>query len=55
MATFPGIMVPAGMAGGLRVDYGSVRELAKQVGISDLTGLIVKLEAVARGYAHGRK
>jgi len=48
-------MIPAGLAGGLRVDYGSVRELAKEAGILDLPGLIVKLEAVVRGYAHGRK
>jgi len=52
---FPGVMIPAGLSGGLRVDYASVRELAIDAGFQDISGLIMKLEAVARGYAHGRK
>jgi hypothetical protein len=41
----------SGLSGSLRVDYGAVRELAREAGIENVAELIVKLEAIARGYA----
>jgi hypothetical protein len=51
--TFPGVLVGSPFSGSLRVDYGAVRELAREIGIGSISGLIVQLEAIARGY--GRK
>ncbi|HAR97947.1 MAG TPA: hypothetical protein DCS11_03440 [Syntrophus sp. (in: bacteria)] len=49
--TFPGVMESVPFSGTLRVDYGAVRELAREVGMEHVAGLIVRLEAIARGYA----
>ena len=50
LCCFPGVLTANGMSPVLRVDYGSVREMAAETGIQDKAALIVKLEAIARGY-----
>jgi hypothetical protein len=50
ISMFPGVLSANGMSPVLRVDYHSVQGLAAAAGIEDWAALIVKLEAIARGY-----
>ena len=54
ICTFPGVMTTTGMSSILRVDYGAVREIAGELGIMNKAELIMKLEAVGRGYSGGK-
>ncbi len=51
VCTFPGVLTSSGFSAVLRVDYGAVREIAAELKISNISELLIKLEAVASGYA----
>lgn len=51
---FPGVLTANGMSPMLRVDYSAVQALAVGASAEETAGLIIRLEAIARGYNRKR-